>query len=170
MRRSSINNIIVASAKQLFKSIRCTLQPPKYLIQLTLISALLISKMWGGHYLQAVEDGDTSKVQSYLAQEGADPNYLPDNKRDSGKTALHYACHSRKIDTVIAILSHPAISPNIQDSYSSGGRTALQCAAAAGFTDGVIAILCNATTNPNLHQEISQRNTSLTDAAWGGAC
>jgi len=81
----------------------------------------------------------------------------------SGDIALIWSARAGHEQSIIALLQHPRIDPNIQSTY---GNTALIWAARAGHEQAVIALLQHPQTNPNMQSWSG--DTALTIASKKG--
>lgn len=94
---------------------------------------------------QAIVDGDVEYVQTWLEQEGNDPN-----TRDyTGRTPLHLAVSNSSAEVVQTLIDHGArMVARLVD-----GRTALHLAAARGSVEMVSALLRKSAANEEENEE-----------------
>jgi ankyrin repeat protein len=108
---------------------------------------------------QAIVDGDLNHVQSWLEQEGNDPN-----TRDfTGRTPLHLAVSNSSLEVVQALIDHGArLVARLVD-----GKTALHLAAIRGRVDIVSALLRKSEANEEEEEKKFDARRAARKAAKG---
>lgn len=86
----------------------------------------------GYQFLKAVRDGDGSNVNKYLQDKSL--RIVNTKDRGSGEGALHIVAEKQNALYLRALLQHPDINPNLQDSR---GNTAMMTALERNWTEGV---------------------------------